>query len=75
MNFMTAINTNVAFNFTSFQLAVSAICFALLAITLVRWLSEKHTGLIDCALAVALPVVLFFAGFFDGAVKLLGGGN
>ena len=70
-----AINSSVAFNFTAMQLTMAAICAALMLITLVRWLSSKKTGVVDCALAASIPVVLYFSGFFDGAVKLLGGGN
>ena len=70
-----AINSSVAFNFTAMQLTLAAICAALFLICLVRWLSGKKTGAVDCALAASIPVVLYFSNFFDGAVKLLGGGN
>jgi uncharacterized membrane protein len=69
------VNQSVAFNFTAMQLTLAAICAALLAISLVRWLSGKKTGLVDCALVASIPVILYFSSFFDGAVKLLGGGN
>lgn len=65
-------NSNVAFNFSVMQFVVAAICAALSLICFVRWSGKKKTGVVDCALAVSIPVVLYFAGFFDGAVKLLG---
>ena len=67
-----AINSSVAFNFSAMQITMAAICAALFLISLVRWLSGKKTGVVDCALAASIPVVLYFSNFFDGAVKLLG---